>query len=311
MIGIVVVVLFLLGLPLALLDLVDEHLGAGSVLSFFRLVARGHVTVSGFALRPTPRIAAAELSDAAGTRLAGCGAVVVEATLLAALRSLAAHALAGLLLWRRGGAGSASSSPPPPAALSVSVGDVFVDWTHGEDGCLRLVSLLKSVGAVRDEAARGSAPEPELSATLPPASSRPPEKVGGAGGAGGGGGGDRAASAAAAAATSAPAPLFPSAPSPLPAARRQPRGASGLPKARGVLRTLEACAAGLEGTAAVAGISVSLSPPGRLLLPELVGRALGGHLGVEVALGARALEAWVPHRVTGDALLQLAANGAD
>ena len=106
MIGIVVVVLFLLGLPLALLDLVDEHLGAGSVLSFFRLVARGHVTVSGFALRPTPRIAAAELSDAAGTRLAGCGAVVVEATLLAALRSLAAHALAGLLLWRRGGAGS-------------------------------------------------------------------------------------------------------------------------------------------------------------------------------------------------------------
>ena len=291
MIGIVVVVLFLLGLPLALLDLVDEHLGAGSVLSFFRLVARGHVTVSGFALRPTPRIAAAELSDAAGTRLAGCGAVVVEATLLAALRSLAAHALAGLLLWRRGGAGSASSSSPPPAALSVSVGDVFVDWTHGEDGCLRLVSLLKSVGAVRDEAARGSAPQPELSATLPPAASRPPEKGGGAGGAGGGGGGDRAASAAAAAATSAPAPLFPSAPSPLPAARRQPRGPSGLPKARGVLRTLEACAAGLEGTAAVAGISVSLSPPGRLLLPELVGRALGGHLGVEVALGARALEA--------------------
>jgi GNAT superfamily N-acetyltransferase len=29
------------------------------------------------------------------------------------------------------------------------------------------------------------------------------------------------------------------------------------------------------------------------------------------SLGARALEAWVPHRVTGDALLQLAADGAD
>ena len=29
------------------------------------------------------------------------------------------------------------------------------------------------------------------------------------------------------------------------------------------------------------------------------------------SLGARALEAWVPHRVTGDALLQLAAVGAD
>ena len=157
MIGVVVLFLFLLGLPLALLDLVDAKLGAGTVAAAIRLVARGHVGVSGFALRPTPRIAGAELTDADGNRLAGCGAVVVEATVPAALRSLAAHALAGFLLWWRGGAppggggggggggnggssgdgGGSSSSPapaPPPPALSVTVGDVFIDWTHGEDG---------------------------------------------------------------------------------------------------------------------------------------------------------------------------------
>ena len=125
---------------------------------------------------------------------------------------------------------------------------------------------MKSVGAVQDEKAKGSAPEPELSATLPPP--RFSEEGGGA-------------AAAAGATTTANRAALPA----------QPRGSSGLPKARGVLRTLEACAAGLEGTAAVAGISVSLSPPGRLLLPELIGRALGGHLRMEVALGSRALEA--------------------
>ena len=133
MIGVVVLFLFLLGLPLALLDLVDAKLGAGTVAAAIRLVARGHVGVSGFALRPTPRIAGAELTDADGNRLAGCGAVVVEATVPAALRSLAAHALAGLLLWWREGSSSSSSASSPPA-LSVSVGDVFIDWTHGEDG---------------------------------------------------------------------------------------------------------------------------------------------------------------------------------
>lgn len=151
MIGFVVLLLFLLGLPLALLDLVDAKLGAGTVAAAVRLVARGHVGVSGLALRPTPRIAGAELTDAEGNRLAGCGAVVVEATVPAALRSLAAHALAGLLLWWRGGAqggggngedggdgSSSSSSSSPPPALSVSVGDVFIDWTHGEDGEKRL-----------------------------------------------------------------------------------------------------------------------------------------------------------------------------
>jgi hypothetical protein len=312
MIGLVVLFLFSLGLPLALLDLVDDKLGAGTVAAAFRLLARGHVSVTGIALRPTPRIAGAELNDSNGNRLAGCGAVVVEATPLAALRSLAAHALAGFLLWWRQGNSSHSSSPSSsPPALAVSVGDVFVDWTHGEDGeeerkrkgfffrgfgfffparekkqkltpsflffpslsgCLKLVSLLKSVGAVQDEAAKGLAPEPELSATRPPP--RPPSRSSeeGAGGA--------TTTTAAATATANKAAL--------PA---QPRGSSGLPKARGVLRTLEACAAGLEGTAAVAGLSVSLSPPGRLLLPELIGRALGGHLRMEVALGTRALEA--------------------
>ena len=139
MIGVVVLFLFLLGLPLALLDLVDAKLGAGTVAAAIRLVARGHAGASGFALRPTPRLAGAELTDAEGNRLAGCGAVVVEATVPAALRSLAAHALAGFLLWWRGGgsgdggdgSNSSYSSPPP---LSVSVGDVFIDWTHGEDG---------------------------------------------------------------------------------------------------------------------------------------------------------------------------------
>ena len=133
MIGFVVLLLFLLGLPLALLDLVDAKLGAGTVSAAIRLVARGHVAVRGFALRPTPRIAGAELTDAQGNRLAGCGAVVVGATLPAALRSLAAHAFAGLLLWWREGSSSSSSASSPPA-LSVSVGDVFIDWTHGEAG---------------------------------------------------------------------------------------------------------------------------------------------------------------------------------
>ena len=135
MIGLVVLFLFSLGLPLALLDLVDDKLGAGTVAAAFRLLARGHVSVTGIALRPTPRIAGAELNDSNGNRLAGCGAVVVEATPLAALRSLAAHALAGFLLWWRQGNSSHSSSPSSsPPALAVSVGDVFVDWTHGEDG---------------------------------------------------------------------------------------------------------------------------------------------------------------------------------
>lgn len=44
---------------------------------------------------------------------------------------------------------------------------------------------------------------------------------------------------------------------------------------------------------------MSLSPPGRLLLPELLGRALGGHMRVEVALGTRALEALSSKRKGG------------
>ena len=164
-----------------------------------------------------------------------------------------------------------SKTSPFSLFLSLSLSSPYQKQNKNFSGCLKLVSLLKSVGAVRDEAARGAAPEPELSATLPPP--RPSDEGGG-----GGRGGD---SSSLPSPSSSASPLF----------FAQPRGPSGLPKARGVLRTLEACAAGLEGTAAAAGLSVSLSPPGRLLLPELLGRALGGHMRVEVALGGRALEA--------------------
>ena len=218
------------GALLRALDLADTALGGrGTLVGVARLVATRRLRVRGVSTlvtSSTPTLGVDLFLTQSGqgapaathpVRVAGVDRVTVAAP----LSSLIVAAVDRLVTGTR----------PPP--IDVVIDGLYLDWTHGESGCLRLVELLKSVGMLKDA---GGA---EHTADTRPAHARD-------------------------ATTTTVVPLR------------------------------------LSGTADVSGLAPLrvLLTRGRVMLPEVVGKALGSKVRVFSAAGCAALDA-APPRVSG------------
>ena len=242
-----VTALFAIGLPLALLNecgASGRGRAAFAVLALARLAGRGCLSVSRRGTSVTL------CSDGLNRRVAGCGAVgwelvqaeAGEARPPAPAPPAPTTVAARLAAWFA----SALALATGAASLSITVADPYIDWTHGPDGTLHLVRLLRDAGLVGD--AQGPVP-----------------------------------------------------PTPLPHAPPAPAA------------TVASSVIALEGRVAAGPVTLRLVS-GRLLVPELVGRVLGGHAAVDASLtsaGALALSLTSPAAEVGvrGRLVRQAAGG--
>lgn len=149
----VALLLLFIGAPFCALNAIDAVLGGrGTLAGVGRLVVRGHLKVRAplRALLSSHPSVSVDLSLSDGRRVAGLGSVTADTSLAALVWRAAARVLVG--------------SRADGHLASLTVESPFVDWTHGDDGCLRLVSLLASVGIVSDAPQAGEPPAPRAAA---------------------------------------------------------------------------------------------------------------------------------------------------
>ena len=228
LLGCLVTLALATGALLRALDLAGTALGGiGTLAGVARLVATRRLRVRGVGTLLTSSTPALRvdlfLTQAGGrdtahpVRVAGVDRITVAAPLSSLIVAAVDRVVTG-------------TRPPP---IDVVIDGLYVDWTHGESGCLRLVELLKSVGMLKDA---GGA---EHTADTRPAHARD-------------------------ATTTTVVPLR------------------------------------LSGTADVSGLAPLrvLLTRGRVMLPEVVGKALGSKVRFFSAAGCAALDA-APPRVSG------------